>query len=187
MLTISLLTSFSIKAQKTRSKIEDKYKWNFTDLYKNDEEWTKAKDAFVEKTKKIADFKGKLGESSKTLLEFLQFDDEISKEGSKLYIYTSLKADQDVSNQANQALEKIIQQVFIKLGQESAFVQPEIAAIPEETMKQYIFEEPGLKTYKLSLMDTYRMKPHTLSEPEELIMAKAGLTSETASSTYSVF
>ncbi len=176
-----------IQAQKLRSEIEDIYKWNITDLYSNDTEWTKAKDTFVEKAKTLTDYKGKLGSSAETLFHFLQFNDEITKEGSRLYAYTSLKADQDVGNQTNQALEKTIRQVFIELGQQTAFVQPELAAIPEATMKQFIAEEPGLKIYELSLMDTYRMKEHTLSEPEELLMAKASLMRGTASSAYSMF
>ncbi len=175
-----------IKAQKDRSDIEVKDTWNVYDLYKSDEAWKVAKENLIKKAAKLEDYKGKLGSSSKTLLEFLTLSGEIDKEGSRLYIYTSLKSDVDLRNQENQALKKDIRQVFISLGQKMAFVGPELAAIPEENMKKFIDEEDGLKVYKLELMDTYRMKKHTLSEPEELIIAKASMTSGTASSVYSV-
>ncbi len=176
----------SLKAQKERSEIAEADKWNVYDLYESDEAWKVAKDELIEKAAQLEDYKGKLGSSSKTLLEFLTLSGEIDKEGGRLYIYTSLKSDVDLRNQENQALKKDIRQAFITLGQKMAFVAPELAAIPEETMKKFIDEEDGLKIYKLELMDTYRMKKHTLSEPEELIMAKAGMTNGTASSVYGV-
>ncbi len=176
----------SIKAQKERSEIAEADTWNVYDLYESNEAWKIAKDKLIEKASKLEDYKGKLGSSSKTLLEFLTLSGEINKEGGRLYIYTSLKSDVDLRNQENQALKKDIRQAFITLGQKMAFVAPELAAIPEETMKKFIEEEDGLKDYQLQLMDTYRMKKHTLSEPEELLMAKAGMTSGTASSVYGV-
>ncbi len=176
----------SLKAQKERSEIAEADTWNVYDLYESNEAWKIAKDKLIEKASKIEDYKGKLGSSSKTLLEFLTLSGEINKEGGRLYIYTSLKSDVDLRNQENQALKKDIRQAFITLGQKMAFVAPELAAIPEETMKKFIEEEDGLKDYQLQLMDTYRMKKHTLSEPEELLMAKAGMTSGTASSVYGV-
>ena len=175
------------KAQKDRSEIEEKDTWNVYDLYESDDAWNAAKEKFISEAAKLESFKGKLGSSAKELLKFLELQSDISKEASRLYIYTSLKSDVDLRDQDNQARNKDIRQVYITLGQKTAFVAPELAAIPEETMKKFIQEEEGLKIYELQLMDTYRMKKHTLSEAEELIMAKAGMTSGTASSVYGVF
>lgn len=181
------LLPLTIHAQKDRSEIATNDTWNVSDLYDSDEAWASAKEKFIIKADKLITFKGKLGSSPKVLLDFLKLNDEITKEASQLYTYTSLKSDVDLRNQENQAQKKDITQAFISLGQKTAFVSPELAAIPEETMKKFIEEEDGLKVYKLQLMDTYRMKKHTLSEAEELIMAKAGMTSGTANSVYGVF
>ncbi len=184
-LLLCLITP-SLKAQKDRSEIAEKDTWNVYDLYESNEAWSAAKDKLIEEASALENYKGKLGSSAKTLLEFLTLNSNINKEGSRLYIYTSLKSDVDLRNQENQSLKKEIRQAFITLGQKMAFVSPELAAIPEETMKKFINEEDGLKVYELELMDTYRMKKHTLSEPEELLMAKASMTSGTASSVYGV-
>ncbi len=180
------LVPLSLSAQKERSEIALQNTWNVYDLYESDEAWSAAKEQFIKKTSGFKEYKGKLGSSAQTLLKFLQFSDDINKEGSRLYIYTSLKSDADLRDPDNQSRKKEIIQVFVELGQKSAFVNPELATIPEETMKKFLKEEPALNTYKLRLMDIYRMMPHTLSEAEEVIMAKSGLITSTASSVYGV-
>ncbi|MCG8581649.1 MAG: oligoendopeptidase F [Bacteroidales bacterium] len=187
MLVMMLATVCTAFAQQKRSEIEDKYKWDFTDLYESDENWSTAKDELVKDMAKVSEFKGKLGSSSAALLEYMQYSEQLMKEGYRLYIYASLKSDADLRDSENMARVKEIRQVFIDYGQKASFVTPELAAIPEATMKQYIAEEPKLEIYKMGLMDVYRMKMHTLSELEEAVMAKTGMITGTANSAFSVF
>jgi oligoendopeptidase F len=179
--------SFDAFAQKERSEIEDKYKWNFTDLYASDEAWSAAKEQLVKEMNQIAEFKGQLGTSADMLLKYMEYSNELMKEGYRLYIYASLKSDADLRDSENMARVKEIRQVFIEYGQKASFVSPELAAIPESKMKAFIKEEPKLEIYKMGLMDVYRMKMHTLSQLEEAVMAKTGMITGTAGSTYSVF
>jgi oligoendopeptidase F len=174
-------------AQKERSEVEDKYKWNFTDLYESDAAWSAAKEQLAREMEKVSDFKGQLGTSAANLLDYMQYSEQLMKEGYRLYIYASLKSDVDLRDADNMARVKEIRQVFIEYGQKASFVTPELAAIPEATMKQFIADEPKLKIYEMGLMDVYRMKMHTLSELEEAVMAKTGMITGTANSTYSVF
>jgi len=182
-----IMTTFSANAQKQRSEIDDQYKWNFTDLYESDATWSAAKDKLAEEMNQITDFKGKLGQSAADLLAYSQFSEELMKEGYRLYIYASLKSDADLRDSDNMSRVKEIRQVFVEFGQKASFISPELAAIPEATMKQFIAEEPKLEIYKMGLMDVYRMKKHTLSELEEAVMAKTGLITGTANSAFSVF
>jgi len=182
-----IMTAFTASAQKERAEIEDKYKWNFTDLYETDEAWSAAKEKLAKDMNQISDFKGKLGESATQLLAYMQFSESLMKEGYRLYIYASLKSDADLRDSKNMARVKEIRQVFVEYGQKASFISPELAAIPESTMKQFIAEEPKLETYKMDLMDVYRMKKHTLTELEEGIMAKTGLITGTANSAFSIF
>ena len=186
-LILMLNLSFNAFAQKERSETEDKYKWNFTDLYASDEAWSAAKEQLVKEMNQIAEFKGQLGTSADMLLKYMEYSNELMKEGYRLYIYASLKSDADLRDSENMARVKEIRQVFIEYGQKASFVSPELAAIPESKMKAFIKEEPKLEIYKMGLMDVYRMKMHTLSQLEEAVMAKTGMITGTAGSTYSVF
>jgi len=182
-----MITAFSAYAQQERSEIEEQYKWDFTDLYESDAAWSTAKDELAKNMSQILDFKGKLGQSAADLLAYSQFSEQLMKEGYRLYIYASLKSDADLRDSDNMSRVKEIRQVFVEYGQKASFISPELAAIPEATMKQFIADEPKLEVYKMGLMDVYRMKKHTLSELEEAVMAKTGLITGTANSAFSVF
>ncbi|WP_430811812.1 MULTISPECIES: oligoendopeptidase F [unclassified Carboxylicivirga] len=184
---LMLLTATVSFAQKERSEIDEQYKWNFKDLYTSDAAWTDAKDALVKEMTKVKDFQGKLGSSAAALLDYMQYSEALMKKGYQLYTYASLKSDVDLRDADNTARVKTIRQVFVEYGQQASFVGPELAAIPEATMKRFIEEEPKLKTYQMQLMEVYRMKQHTLSAVEEAIMAKTGMITGTANATYSVF
>ncbi|MBR8535166.1 oligoendopeptidase F [Carboxylicivirga sediminis] len=186
-LALMLLTVMTSFAQKERSEIEDKYKWNFTDLYESDQAWSAAKDKLAQEMEKVSSYKGQLGTSAASLLNYMQYSEQLMKEGYRLYIYASLKSDVDLRDADNMGRVKEIRQVFIEYGQKASFVTPELAAIPEATMKQFIAEEPKLKIYEMGLMDVYRMKMHTLSELEEAVMAKTGMITGTANAAFSVF
>jgi oligoendopeptidase F len=54
-----------------RSSIPDKYKWDTTDLYPNDEAWAKAKNEASSRIPAVAAFQGRLGESAGVFHEAL--------------------------------------------------------------------------------------------------------------------
>ncbi len=55
-----------------RNDVEQKYKWNLTDLYSSKEDWAKAKDETENKVNDIAKYKDKLDESASNLLYTLK-------------------------------------------------------------------------------------------------------------------
>ncbi|MCU4175143.1 oligoendopeptidase F [Carboxylicivirga sp. N1Y90] len=177
----------TVSAQKERSEIEDKYKWDVTDLYASDAIWNETLDQMAEKMNSISSYQGKIGTSAADMLSFMTFSDELMKEGYQLYIYASLKSDWDLRDQENMQRVKKIREVFINYSQKASFVSPEMAAIPEEIIQKFLKEEPKLEIYRMQLEDISRMKMHTLSALEEAIMAKTGMITGAANSAFSVF
>jgi oligoendopeptidase F len=55
-----------------------------------------------------------------------------------------------------------------------SFFQPEILAISDQKVKDFIRKEKGLKTYQFYFDNLLRTKAHILSPPEERILALAG-------------
>ena len=53
-----------------------------------------------------------------------------------------------------------------------AFVNPEILAIPTETLQAFLEENAALQIYRHTLEDLIRRKPHVLSETEEELLAR---------------
>lgn len=186
-LFLSLASTFNIMAQKERSEIEDKYKWNVYDIYPSDDAWAQRKQELTEQCKKITDFKGRIGKSASDLLQYFEFTSNLSKELVRLSIFTSLKSDEDLSNQDNLAKDREVEMLYTDYQQLSSFTGPELAAIPQETIDSYLTEEPKLQVYKMSLDRIRRNKIHILSDVEEALMAKTGILGNTPYSTFSVF
>jgi len=160
-----------MEKQKTRSEIEEKYKWDLTTIYKSDELWYKDLEKVSKETEKISEFRGNIVNSSSNLLKYLKFDEDLERKLYKLYYYASLKHDEDTTNPIYQEMIGKIDDVIKKSSELSAFVSPEMFSVDYETIKKYINEEKGLEEYKFTLENFYRFEKHKLNETEERILS----------------
>ena len=182
-LTISL-TTFS---QKSRKEIADRDKWNLTDIYKSDEDWNKAKEAFASRVGELEKFKGTLTKSPTDLLQYLELNTELSQEAEKLYGYASMNSDLDTRNMKYSGMTQELQQIFSEFASKTAFSDPEILATDWNVIDEFIRSEKGLEPYRRNLSRLFRLKEHSLSEPEERIMALSQLLTGIPSSVYNPF
>ena len=90
--------------QRVRSEIDVKDTWDLTPIYKTDEEFLKDYNLFKKEKNEIEKYKGKILESSKTLLEFLKLSDKLERKLYRLYYYAHLNYDVDTTN--SKSLEK---------------------------------------------------------------------------------
>ena len=171
---------------KSREKIDDKYKWDLTDLYESDEAWEATLDRLDKEKNEIVKFKGKLGLSSSTLLDCLEFISGLDKEFSRLYTYSSQVSDLDTRVSEYQAMKQRIQQVFTDFESRAAFLEPEILKIKLARINDFIAAEDGLKVYDFYLHDLQRKQEHRLSEKEEKILAQAGLITGAPQNIYGI-
>ena len=70
---------------KKRNQIEDKYKWNLQDIYRDDESLEKDIEKLKTYPEIVASYKGKLKKPNKCL-EFMQLSTEISKIDEKISV-----------------------------------------------------------------------------------------------------
>ncbi len=187
ILLVIILFHTSVTAQKSREEIADKYKWNLTDIYKSDEDWTKAKDALAVKAAGLEKFKGTLTRSAADLKKYLLLNSEIGKEASRLYSYASFNSDLDTRNMKYNAMKQELQQMFSELGTKTAFAEPEILSAEQSRIEGFIKSDPELATYKMGLDNLFRLKKHSLSEPEERLMALSSLVTGVSSEVYNTY
>ncbi len=186
MAVIMFSSSAPAAESASREKIDNKYKWDLTDLYESDEAWEGTLDRLDKEKNDIAKFKGTLGSSAGRLLECLQFISGLDKEFSRLYTYASQVSDLDTRVSKYQAMKQKIQQVFTDFGSRSAFLEPEILQIEETKLEKFIAAEKGLEVYSFYLHDLKRKQLHRLSEKEEKILAQAGLITGAPQNIYGI-
>ena len=89
-----------------RSEIPASDKWDLSTLYKTNEEWEADLAKTAPLTQKFASFKGKLKDSSQSLLNALKAYEELFKTLETVYCYASLCHTSDESDSSFQDMEK---------------------------------------------------------------------------------
>ena len=157
--------------QKTRNDIDDKYKWDLTAIFKNDEEFLKELDKSKDLVSEIIKFKGHILDSSDSLYNYFKTSEKIERKLYKLYYYANLKHDEDTTNPKYQEYYQKIQKILTKYSEDTSFVAPEMMKKDYNYVKKLIEENSKLKDYEHNLEDFYRYKEHTLTDKEEKILS----------------
>ena len=176
-----------ISALPTRAAIEDKYKWDLTHIYNSDKEWEKDFQWIEKNLSGYNQFIGKLSTGADNLLACLRFDDSIGIRLERLHLYAMLAKDGDMRVNKYQAMEDRIKSLSAKISSVSSFIKPELLEIPDEKLLIMITSNDELKVYKHIIEDLLRTKSHSLSKPEEKILALASEISHTPYDSYSIF
>lgn len=154
---------------KDRSEIDSQYKWDLTRLYKDDAAWEQELAGLNRQVQTVAAFAGRLKEA-KTIREYLDASVTLSRTLSNLYCYASMRRSEDTRAEAAQSMYARISAAYAGAVAALSFAEPEILALPEETLRE-IQEDDCLQEYRFVLENLVRQKPHTLSAPEEKLLA----------------
>jgi oligoendopeptidase F len=172
--------------QRERASIPDRYKWDLSQIFPNDQAWRAAKDKLTGELPAIRAFKGALGTSAQKLADALELTNRLSKDFSRIYVYASMMSDQDTRVSTYLAMKQEMAQVGATFGAETSFVEPEILKLEPSKIDAFISSEPRLKVYSFYLHDILRRRAHTLSDSEEKILANSSVLASAPSDTYNI-
>ncbi|MDW8517303.1 oligoendopeptidase F [Priestia flexa] len=174
----------TVKKLPNRSEIKVEDTWRLEDIFETDEAWEKEFHAVKALVPEMEQYRGKLGESADTLFKALQQQDELTMRVSKLYTYAHMRYDQDTTNSFYQGLNDRIKMLYTEIASALSYVTPELLAVDEETLKQYLKDSKDLQLYAHALDEVNRERPHILSESEEAILAQASEALGASSNTF---
>ncbi|NRT73758.1 oligoendopeptidase F [Clostridium beijerinckii] len=157
---------------KKREEIEDKFKWKVDKIYKSIEEWEKDFEDVKNEAVKLKDFSGKLV-NGEAILDYLKFNEKVSRKAENLFIYAHLKCDEDTSNTTYQSLMSKVDIYMAELASYTAFFVPEILSLDDGFIKSEINRLDELKQFEFLIEDILKEKPHILSKEMEELLAAA--------------
>ncbi|MBR4449530.1 MAG: oligoendopeptidase F [Treponema sp.] len=169
-----------------RDKVSASDKWDLSTLYKSDGDWEKDLAKIMPLAKKVAEFKGKLGDSGETLLKALKAWEELNKIIETVYVYASLQHSADEGDSAAQDRDSRASMAYAGAMTETSFFAPELMAIEDSKIQQWI-ELKDFADYKIFIQKMLHEKPHILSEKEERILSLNSEAASTAQNTFSLF
>ncbi len=164
-----------------RSEVKEQYKWKVEDIFETGEAWDRA----FEKAGKALDFskfEGKLGDKQ-TLLKFLRANDEYMIELEKLYVYASLKRDEDTRDSKNNSRYGKVSMLYSDYCAKVAFYEPEMAALGEKYLNS-LLSDKEFEPYDYQIKSLIKNLAHVPSAAEQKLIALAG---ETLNSFHDIF
>jgi len=179
-------TQSNSNTTKIRTQIDDKFKWNLTDIYPDEKQWDKDYKFIENSIPKYDKFKGKLSESAANLFQCIKFDEYISIKLERLHLYSFLSKDLDLNNNHYQEMSGKITNLYSKLSEASAFIIPEILQIDENKINKFLNEDEKFKIYSHYFDNLFRTKEHSLPKEQEELLAMVSPALQTASNTFSL-
>lgn len=163
---------------KSRNEIKDIFKWDLAPIFKSPEDWEKA----YAEAKKAADETGRvagtLGQSAESMKAGLDQIFTALQKVELVYSYASLLKSGDNGDSKYQEMSARAMNLYVALDTSIAFVDPEILAVPEEKLKEYLASD-ALKGYRHLIEDIDRSRAYTLDEKGEKLLAKLGDVAQT--------
>ena len=186
---ILLICASSNLAEEPRERvdIEEKYKWDLTDMYASTDEWEADILKYNALLPEIESYRGRLGNDGKTLLAAIQKMEEIEMLISDIFVYAGLKSYEDMRVGENSANFSQARTLSTKYNEATSYMRPELLAIPPQKLAGMISSTKGLDIYRHFIDEQLRMKDYTLSEAEEKILASASDALGKFSNVYGAF
>ncbi len=173
LLCLAAGTSLPLAAAE-RSEIPARYRWDLRALYPDEAAWQAARAGLEKRIPGIEAFRGRLASSPAELLRALDTLMDVDRDLARLYTYASQRSDEDARIAKHLEMRENADQLQVRFSAAAAFLRPEILALGADTVRAFVAREPGLVPYRPYLEDLLRRAPHTLSDAEEAIVAKAG-------------
>ena len=170
-----------------RKDVPEEFTWRLEDIFPSEEAWMKEFEAMRGLPAEIAAFQGTLGRSAADLLAYYKKMDEISLRAEALYGYASCKGDENTGDSAGVDRRGKAQFVLVSVMSAASFADPEIMAIPDDTLEQFFRDEPELETYRRPLTRLRRMRAHILSPECEQLLSSAREMAGTPGNISSIF
>lgn len=158
----------------SRNEIQIEYTWNLESIFPSNVDWEQRFKAIQSRLPELEALKGTLAQSGQALLKVLQTRDELLEALEQLYVYTSMRKDEDTTHSLYQAMADRATQLLVRTSTVASYIEPEILALPQEKLEQFIQETSALALYRQQLDDLNRKRPYIRSAEVEAVLAAAG-------------
>jgi oligoendopeptidase F len=157
-----------------RDTVPTQYRWDLSAICSDWDEWSAN---YQELDSSIAVFKerqGTLSAGSASLLDAFRAMDRMGALAYRVWYFASLQYDQDQRNNDINGRRQQVQILFARQQQASSWFNPELLAIPLETIRAWMDDEPDLAVYRFAIESLFHEQEHVLDERGERLLSFAG-------------
>ena len=127
----------------TRDAIPARYKWDLTSICATWDDWSAGYKQLDEAIAAFTAFQGTLAQGPERLLAAFKAMDEMGELSYRVWYFASLQYDEDQRNNDINARRQQVQILFARQQQASSWFNPEVLAIPLETVRGWLDGNAG--------------------------------------------
>ena len=153
-----------------RSEIKDEYKWDLSVVYKDRDAYEKDIKLVEENINKIKDRENVSLNNPKDLFITTNLILETGRVLQKLFSYSSMKQDEDISNTESIKDLDLLNTLDIKLESVSSFYDVNLLKLKYKDVLDMISKEPKLEEYRNYFKSLFRYKKYILNKEKEKML-----------------
>lgn len=156
-----------------RDAIPGRYKWDLTAICRNWDDWAGRYRELESAVESFKAFQGTLARGPGQLLAVFRAMDAMGALSYRVWYFASLHYDEDQRNNEINARRQQVQILFARQHQASSWFNPELLAIPLETVRAWLDANADLAVYRFAIESLFHEQEHVLDEPGERLMSYA--------------
>lgn len=168
----------------SRDEVADNLKWNLALLFDSDDQMRQALNQTVESVQEFTQLEGHVGENATNLLTALQTSKRIDEQLEREYVYAFMRRDSDTTDTEAVGIYGEAANALSKISAQMAFLDPEIIAIDEDTLKEYQSTDHAFDEFKFELEQLRSQRDHILSDKEEKLLSRVNKALDGAEEIY---
>jgi len=169
-----------------RNEIPESMTWDLSTIFPTDDAWEDMFEDVADRLENAQYFADTVTQSGQQLYAALQYGLNLMRDLEKVYVYASMKSDQDTADGYYQALNNRAEALGAQVGAAIAFFDPAILALSEDELKTLFDEEPKLNEFAHYFDSLLQQRGHVLPAEQETLLAAAGDVFGASQRTFSV-
>ncbi|MCR8967862.1 oligoendopeptidase F [Streptococcus zalophi] len=169
-----------------RKHIAKEFTWDLTTIFATDELWEKELASLSSALDDAKQYEGHLLDSSHQLLIVTEAQLDLMRRIEKVYVYASMKNDQDTTVAKYQEFQAKATAIFAKFNETFAFYEPEFMTLDMSDYERFLSEEEKLKDYAHYFDKLLKQRDHILSQVEEELLAASSEIFESPAETFAI-
>jgi oligoendopeptidase F len=169
---------------RTREEIPQKYKWDLASICRDWDEWT---DIYKQLEAAIDSFRtmqGTLAKGPEQLLAAYRAMDAMGASSYRVWYFAALQYDEDQRNNDINARRQQVQILFARQQQASSWFNPELLAVPFETVRGWLDAHADLALYRFAIESLFHEQEHVLDHDGERLLSYSGRFNSVPHDTY---
>jgi oligoendopeptidase F len=157
-----------------REDIPARYTWDLGAICSDWNSWQESYATLDAAITSFAAFQGTLASGADAMLTAFTALDEIGALSYRVWYYASLHYDQDQRNNEINARRQQVQILFARQQQASSWFNPELLAIPLDTIRAWMDANGPLAVYRFAIESLFHEQEHVLDEKGERLLSYSG-------------